>query len=126
MTAVKVIDGVTWIRLPWDRPPLNLNQSLHYAVKARLVAEVRRDVGWLLRAAKLSTAEHVTVGLVYAPGDRRRRDEDNLVGLLKACCDAAVDVGLCVDDDPAHMTKLMPKILPPPAEPGLWLTVETT
>lgn len=113
----------TRIKLPWDRPPLHANQRLHRHAEARIIAEVRRDVGWLAKA-HLEPVEHLTVGLVYAPGDRRRRDGgENLAPLIKACIDGIVDAGIVPDDTPQYVTRLMPVIEPPPAERGMWLTV---
>lgn len=37
------------IPLPWDRPPLNLNQRYHWAVKARETARIRTLVAYLAR-----------------------------------------------------------------------------
>ncbi len=97
--------------LPYDRPPLTLNQRWpSRQAKDSAVAEVRRSVGWVARAARIGRHDHVTVELHYRPGRAGIRDVDNLVATLKPACDGLVDAGLVVDDDPAHMTKLMPVI----------------
>ncbi len=97
--------------LPYDRPPLTLNQRWpSRQAKDSAVAEVRRSVGWVARAARLGRHDHVTVELHYRPGRAGIRDVDNLVATLKPACDGLVDAGLVADDDPAHMTKLMPVI----------------
>lgn len=113
--------------LPWDRPPLTMNDRFaHRAQHDAVVAKVRRDAGWTARAARLGRHQHVTVELHYQPPRRGRRDADNLVATLKPVADGLVDAGLVVDDDPAHMTKLMPVIDEP--TPGqrrgrLWLEI---
>lgn len=113
---------MTWhtLWLPYATPPLTANQRLHWAVKARTTADVRRTAMLLARAAKLPQGvEHVTIELHYTPRDRRRRDADNLVPTLKAACDGLVDAGLVPDDTPDLMTKHMPTIDPPSREaPG--------
>jgi len=83
------------------------------------------------RAGITGPYEHVTVQLHWAPGDRRRADADNLAPLQKACADALArgrkdlpGLHLVPDDTPQWMTKLMPRIEPPPTPAGLWLTVE--
>lgn len=112
------------LELPWSRPPLTSNMRPHWAERHRLTAEIRRSVGWLARAAHIPAADHVTVGLVWAPGDNRRRDVDNLVPTLKVAADALIDAGVVPDDTPRWMTKRMPTIQPPPGR-GLWLHVES-
>jgi crossover junction endodeoxyribonuclease RusA len=108
--------------LPWTRPPLTANQRLHWAQRHRATTEVRQTVGWLARATAIPAGAHATVTLTWAPGDRRRRDADNLVPTLKAACDGLVDAGVVPDDTPQWMTKLMPVITTGPA--GMWLDVE--
>lgn len=114
------------LALPWDRPPLTANQRPHWTTRHRLTADIRTTVAWLARAARIPAADHCTVTLVWAPGDHRRRDEDNLVATLKPCADGLVDAGIVPDDTPALMTKRMPQILPPPEPVGMWLDVEVT
>lgn len=76
------------IPLPWKKPPLTANQRLHHTQRAALTAEVRRIIWVLAHNHHLPRgAQHARVGLHYFAPDRRRRDEDNLVPTLKACCD---------------------------------------
>ena len=93
---------------------------------------VRSTVALLARQAGIPKAEHLTVELVWAPGDRRRRDADNLWPLLKSACDALargradwVGLDLVADDTPRFMTKLAPRIAGPEESPqrGMWLFV---
>ena len=99
------------IALPWTKPLLNLNSRQHWAAKARDTDAVRSVTALLCR--DLAKADKVRVLLTYTPRDKRRRDADNLVGMLKACCDGIVDAGVVPDDTPEFMVKEMPVINPP-------------
>jgi crossover junction endodeoxyribonuclease RusA len=107
---------------------LSLNHRRNRWSHARIVKQVRRDVCYLAKSHQLHVGgpwPHVTVRLHFAPHDRRRRDEDNLVATQKVCADALVDAGVVVDDDPQHMTKHMPRLHPRTGEGGrMWLAVE--
>lgn len=121
------------LTLPYDRPPKALagNTRVHWRKRSKDTNQVRTDVLTVARQAALHLAapiRHITVQLTWAPGDRRRRDSDNLWPLLKVACDALargprkdwVGLELVPDDTPEHMTKLAPVIEPPPAK-GMWL-----
>jgi crossover junction endodeoxyribonuclease RusA len=99
------------IVLPWKKPLLNLNTRQHWAAKARDTETVRSVTAMLCR--DLDQAPKVRVQLSYTPRDKRRRDADNLVGMLKAICDGIVDAGVVPDDTPEFMVKEMPEIRPP-------------
>lgn len=123
MTAT--VDSYT-LELPYSKPPLSMNDRMHWRKKNGLTQHIRGTTAALARAAKLATGcKHVTVCLHYRPRDKRRRDADNLMPVLKAACDGLVDHGLVADDTPDLMSKLMPVIHP--AEKGLdgsmWLTI---
>ena len=115
------------LELPYSKPPLSMNDRQHWAVKARITAGVRTSTARLAKAARVPTGlAHVTVTLCYRPKANRKRDADNLVPVLKACCDGLVDHGLTVDDTPDLMTKAMPVIHPAVKgqPPALWLEIE--
>lgn len=75
--------------LPYARPPAALvgNSRAHWRRRSADTRQVRGDVLALAQAAGLHRlarpVEHVAVALTWAPGDRRRRDADNLWPLLK-------------------------------------------
>lgn len=120
--------SVHTIQLPWDKPPLNANQRMHWTTRARHTKTIRGATYFLALDAKLPTGQsHVAVALHYQPRDNRRRDADNLVPTLKACCDGLVDAYLVADDTPDLMTKLMPVIHPAvKGEPArMWLNIAT-
>jgi crossover junction endodeoxyribonuclease RusA len=113
--------------LPYRLPPLSLNDRRHWRTKARITANLRSLAAAWCEAA-IQPCERVAVELHYVPVDKRRRDADNLVPILKALCDGLVDAGLVDDDTPDFMDKGMPVIDLPDRdrtrESRLYLTVE--
>ncbi|QXW04031.1 hypothetical protein [Rhodococcus globerulus] len=104
-----------------------MNDRTHWRAKARITAGLRSDTKLLAKSASVPTGlAHATVSLHYQPAANRKRDADNLVPVLKACCDGLVDHGLVADDTPDLMQKLMPLIHPAvKGQPGtLWLEIE--
>jgi len=125
---------VVRLTLPYERPPhsLTANARPHWSQRSKDTRQVRADVMRLAQAAGLhrlsQPCRHLTAGLVWAPGDRVRRDADNLFPLAKACFDALargsrkdlIGLEIVPDDTPEHLTKLTPVLMPPPAK-GMWL-----
>lgn len=127
------------LKLPYSAPPKALwgNTRSHWRQRSADTSQVRNDVMQMAKAAHLHQIDgirHVTVELVWAPGDRRRRDADNLWPLLKVAADAIargprrdwVGLELVPDDTPEYMTKLAPRIAPPPAASGMFLHIGLT
>lgn len=121
------------LRLPYVRPPAALwgNSRSHWRRRSVDTRQVRGTVLALAQSQRLHRldreVEHVTVGLTWAPGDKRRRDADNLWPLLKVVSDAIargrkdwVGLDLVADDTPRWMDKRAPVLAPPPAV-GMWL-----
>lgn len=98
--------------LPWTAPPLSLNDRGHWRVKAKKTAHARALVTLTTRGNLVPRLAACDVVLTYNPRDKRRRDADNLVALLKVACDAIVDAGVVPDDTPDLMVKHMPVIGP--------------
>lgn len=100
------------IVLPFVKPPLNSNRisRMHWSEKGRLTQQVRRATAALVRNAGIPPMARCEVGLVWVVTDKRRRDADNSVPTLKACCDGIVDAGVVRDDTPDLMGKTMPII----------------
>ncbi|MFB7853787.1 hypothetical protein [Rhodococcus qingshengii] len=114
------------VHLPYEKPPLSMNDRMHWAEKARITAAVRKTACLEAQSHHVPTGHaHVTVGLHYRPVNNRKRDADNLVPVLKACCDGLVDYGLTDDDTPDLMSKWMPVIHPAiKGEKGrMWLEI---
>lgn len=124
------------LQLPYGRPPKSLwgnSRDSHWGGRSTDARQVRADVMFLARQARIPKANLLTVRLTWAPGDRRRRDEDNLWPFLKTCCDALakgprkdwVGLELVPDDTPQYMVKQAPVILNPDQTPvtGMWLDI---
>lgn len=128
MTATPIKAEICELILPWVSPPLSLNDRRNRWAHARKVAEVRQAAFVLAKHAHLGPYGRVQVALHYRPRDRRIRDTENPTPTLKACCDGLVSAKVVIDDDPAHMVKLMPIIHEPSSASGprLWLTVQET
>ena len=102
MTATSVRE---WrLDLPYPRPPLNLNQRMHWAPKLQIQRQIAADVTTLARAAKLPTGlDRVEIVLCWQAKLNRRRDEDNPWPTLKVAIDALTRYGLTADDDSEHV-----------------------
>jgi len=94
--------------------------------RAQLVAQVRVTAGWVVRAARIPPCSRVTVGLVYVPPIRRKRDGgENYADTLKAAIDGVVDAGVVPDDTPEYVIRLMPVVAPVDRDNhGVFLTLE--
>jgi hypothetical protein len=118
----------TAMRRPtWD--PLMANyRGTHWAPKAAATAAVIEAVAWRARAVRIPAGRVLTVHIVWAPGDKRRRDPPNLWPLQKAAVDAFAvgdgGLGLVPDDRPPWLYETAPEIHPPPARPGVYLIVD--
>lgn len=119
-------------RKVWDALQGNARPA-HFAQRHKAVKEVIEAVVTVARLARLRPCAHLTVQLVWAPGDHRRADDDNLWHLQKVCCDGLArgprgkrpipGLQLVPDDTRRWMTKLPPRIDRPPVPAGLWLEV---
>ena len=112
---------MTTIRLPYAKPPLNLNDRMHWRQKAQVVKALRTYVAGM--GIFMSPYQRIRVELHYAPRDGRRRDADNLVATLKPCLDGLVDAGVIKDDTPEHVTWSV-HIDAPTKDPHLYLLIE--
>lgn len=92
----------------WTKAPLSLNDRKHYMAKAKITAEMRSEMH--ARARHIPDLGKCEVRLVWVVNDRRRRDEENVVPVLKALCDGLVDAEVVEDDTPEFMVKFMPEI----------------
>jgi crossover junction endodeoxyribonuclease RusA len=88
----------------------------------------------LAKQAGIPKCEHLDVELVWAPGDRRRRDEDNIFAFLKVLADGLargprkdwVGLQLVPDDTSKYFTKRTRIVSPDECdEVGMWLIVTT-
>jgi crossover junction endodeoxyribonuclease RusA len=102
--------GSTVLTFGWPRPPLNANQRLHWAQKAKLTRTIREITKMTAQRDNLQAADQITVQLTWVVADKRRRDSDNVYPTFKAMCDGLVDAGIVPDDTPQYMDKRAPLI----------------
>ena len=103
-------DEVFVLDLPWDAPPLTLNQRMHHRPKGELTRQVRSTARDLALKVGVTSMARPAVTLVWLVTSRHARDEDNIVPTLKALADGLVDAGVAADDTPEFMRKVMPVI----------------
>lgn len=109
---------MTWtIILPFPKIPdgLSLNSRAHWRVKNRSTRDVRILVAHEAIKARIPQMQRMQVELVWVVNDRRKRDPDNVIGLMKPVADAlasntGISVNLVADDSPEFCVKLMPRI----------------
>lgn len=118
--------------LPGHKPPKALSPNGSHGNYRATAGERRRmkaAVVTRIRQLRIPPGrEHLEVTLCYVPKDRRRRDPDNLMPVLKPCLDAFTPAkggaGVIGDDTPEWITWHPPRILDPdPLRPRLWLEV---
>ena len=94
------------VELPWPDKKLSPNARQHWAVTAKVKKFARHDARVLTKAAigrafidgeLPELGDKVPVKVTFYPPDRRRRDDDNMVGSFKAYRDGIADA-LGVDD----------------------------
>lgn len=92
-----------------SRPPLTLNQRMHWAPKAKITAMLRRETQIRARAEGIPHLGRIRVSLIWVVRDRRKRDAgENLAPTFKAQIDGLVDAGLVDDDDPSRVVRDSP------------------
>lgn len=93
------------ITLPWPPKELtpNFKRRKHWRVYRPHIAQYRADCAWLTRAwlireklAREKTGLKIA-SVTFYPPDRRKRDDDGMIGAFKAGRDGIADV-LRVDD----------------------------
>lgn len=120
--------GRRWrLVLPYDRPPLTLNQRGHWAKYNQPRANLRQLGCALARQQRIPHLPHIHTRLVWRPPDNRIRDEDNIILTAKPLWDGLVDAGVVDGDHSRYMTKYMPTITTGDKTPGprMWLDVWT-
>ncbi len=101
MPATKHLSKPVILDLPWTSPPLRSNDRRHWTAQHRAKADakhVARLVAANVQRKHGTITEPVTATIVWTVTDRRRRDAGASSPTLKVCLDAAVEVGLLVDD----------------------------
>jgi crossover junction endodeoxyribonuclease RusA len=121
------------------RAPLNLNDRMHWAAKAKATSRVKAATRNAVMAAEIPHLDHVHVEMHYRPASNRFRDIDNMVATLKPVIDALhtrdtsenapVPYDPIVDgDDPRFVTWSPPTLHAwvKGSQPGLWLVMRST
>lgn len=90
------------IALPWPDKALSPNARVHWSRKAKAAKQARITAGWSAREAGIRPGDfdiptRLKVTYVFAPPDRRERDDDNLIASMKAARDGIADA-LGIDD----------------------------
>jgi len=98
----------TTFTFDWTKAPLSLNYRLHRMAEAKITKEIRSTMHALAR--RIPDLGRCRVELIWWVNDRRKRDEENIVPVLKALCDGLVDAEVVADDTPQFMKKEMPAI----------------
>lgn len=88
------------IDLPWPARVLSPNARVHWAVKSNAV-KASRSAAFMLTKEALSGAKfeplRAVVSMTFHPPDKRRRDLDNAISMLKSGIDGIADA-LGIDD----------------------------
>lgn len=108
------------IILPFPVKELNPNYRIHYRGLAK-VKKAARTGAWVetAYALKSGSREHyagefaIPMRVLITPPDRRLRDQDNMIAMLKSALDGIAD-GLQVNDNRFNPTF----VFNPPAKPG--------
>ena len=107
----------------YTKPPLSLNDRMHWRKKAGITKTIRAGVADDARRT-VPVLGWIAVELHYVPRDRRRRDRDNLVSTLKPCLDGLVDAGVIPDDTPEYLDWTVHIDPPNRVDPHLYLLVK--
>ena len=86
-------------------PMLNLNDRLHWRVKARRTDAWRNLGAWYAAAAGVPRLDRAAITVEFSWPDHRKRDVTNWSATVKALVDGIVsDAGVLPDDDDEHLT----------------------
>jgi crossover junction endodeoxyribonuclease RusA len=94
--ALAYQSGSITIELPWPPKELtpNARRRNHWRVTQRHAKAYRAECGWL---TKIERPRGVILSVTFCPPDRRRRDDDGMIGAFKAGRDGVADA-LGIDD----------------------------
>ena len=87
--------------LPWPDHRLSPNARLHHMAKARVKAKARKDAAYITYDAMPMGAREVrshfsgdgpiAYQVTFYPPDKRHRDDDNMIAMIKAARDGIAD-----------------------------------
>ncbi len=102
---------------PWPPKELSPNARVHWWRLGTARRDYKHDCGWIIRGAnergilfwpKMLIAPPVTAQVTFVC-DKRRRDPDNHMAMLKPLWDALVEMGVLEDDSHDKLRILTPK-----------------
>lgn len=90
------------LELPWPPKELtpNFKRRKHWRAYRVPTQKYRADCAWLTKAARIGIAAGdvpIPMTITFYPPDRRRRDDDGMIGAFKAGRDGIADA-LGIDD----------------------------
>ena len=100
------------ISLPWPSSKLSPNARLHWKAKIGPKQDAKRIAGWVTvstpgfyqKRDELAAFDRpIHVEMIFYPPDKRRRDDDNCIGQMKAARDAIAEA-LRIDDSRFRVT----------------------
>jgi len=103
------------LRISWPSPDLNDNRRVHWAVKARAKKAYREEAWAEALNRGILADENAVLRFEFYPPDRRRRDTQNLPGMMKAAIDGIADAMGCDDH---KFQCVFPSKLEEPVKPG--------
>ena len=98
----------------WPPKELSPNARVHWRTLAKAKREYKEDCGWIIQRSapaptgSLPLTPPVTAQVTFVC-DRRRRDPDNHMAMLKPLWDALVEMGVLEDDSRDVLRILDPK-----------------
>jgi crossover junction endodeoxyribonuclease RusA len=96
MGAAGTQPGTTTVALPWPPKQLtpNFKRRKHWSVYRPHTLKYRADCAWLVKSARV---RGTLLTVTFRPPDRRRRDDDGMIGAFKAGRDGVADALGCDD-----------------------------
>ena len=94
---------------PWPPRALSPNVSVNWRTLGKTKRDYKSDCGWAIKATGIFFLEPPVTAQVTFVCDRRRRDPDNHMAMLKPLWDALVEMGVLEDDSHDKLKILDPK-----------------
>jgi crossover junction endodeoxyribonuclease RusA len=117
------------IHLPLPDRRLSPNARTHWRPKAAATKQYRELARGLATCARGATYEPLPMRaalcrVTYRVADRRRRDRDNLLAMLKAAFDGVADAGIVRDDSDITYAPVQVEVVGRGGQTGVVLSIE--
>lgn len=109
------------IDLPWPSPKLHAHAKGTWRVKAKATKDARLLAGYVAKQEGVKIAGRATVEYVFYVGDKRKRDEVNMMQACKAYLDGCIDAGVVEGDDWMTLHTQGVRVFLRPGQPGVRL-----